>query len=521
MNNLSLFWNDYRYFPYERMLGKREVEALFNTEAVEQDGIIQLKYGSETINNAKRLTYFKGARSARNIIIPDQAKLEASGNGNGASWDSETQSFPSLSRQITRYSAHGLHEYRGKFNPQVVRAIGNVLKWEPEQWVLDPFCGSGTTLLEAAHIGWNAIGTDINPLGVLIANAKLSAFNTSPTVLSREYEALIDRLASVRNNGADWQDHLPEPDYLLKWFPEKVLRQFRVILRVISDTRPKLLQDVFRVILSDICREVSLQDPGDLRIRRRKEPSDNYPAIEIFLSSLRVKINSIIKARKHIHPKKGTCQQAIFADTRDSVHFLKPFLRKYGRETLDGAITSPPYATAMPYLDTQRLSLALLGLIPSKNLRNDEKKLIGNREMYDKERVSLESQLRSNLAGLPEGVIRFCKHLLDAADYKGHGFRRRNVPALVYKYLVDMGQMFKSVRQVVRKGGRYALLVGKNATTLRGEKIQIDTPYLLSEVAVSLGWHVEEKLSFETYHRYDVHQSNSIREEELLILLNR
>jgi SAM-dependent methyltransferase len=519
MKNLSLFWNDYRYFPYERMLGKREVEALFNTEAVEQDGIIQLKYDNETIERTKRLTYFKGARSARRIIIADQAKLEASGNGNDSSWESETQSFPSLSRQITRYSAHGLHEYRGKFNPQVVRAIGNILKWEPEQWVLDPFCGSGTTLLEAAHIGWNAIGTDINPLGVLIANAKLSAFNTSPTVLSRECEALTDRLASV-SNGADWQDHLLEPDYLVKWFPEKVLRQFRVILLAISDTRPKPLQDVFRVILSDICREVSLQDPGDLRIRRRKEPADNYPAIEMFLASLRVKINSIIGARKYIHPKKGTQQQAIVADTRDSVHVLKTFLGKYGREMLDGAITSPPYATAMPYLDTQRLSLALLGLIPSKNLRSDEKKLIGNREIHDRERVFLESQLRSNLAGLPEGVIRFCKYLLEAADYKSHGFRRRNVPALVYKYLVDMAQMFKSVRKVVRRGGRYALLVGKNTTTLRGDKIQIDTPQLLSEVAVSLGWHVEEKLSFETYHRYDVHQSNSIREEELLILLN-
>ena len=423
-------------------------------------------------------------------------------------------------RQVTRYSAHGLHEYRGKFNPQVVRAIGNILKWEPAQWVLDPFCGSGTTLLEATHIGWNAIGTDMNPLAVLIANAKLTAFNTPPALLAQECEALSDRLAAASNR-ADWKDHLPEPDYLAKWFPEKVLRQLREILFAIRETRPKPLQDVFRVILSDICREVSLQDPGDLRIRRRKDPADNYPAMEMFLASLRVKIGSIIRARKTIHPKSGTLQLALVADTRDSVGEVKVLLREHGRKVFDGAITSPPYSTAMPYLDTQRLSLALLGLIPAKDLRIDEKKLIGNREILDKDRLFLELQLRSNTAGLPEGVIKFCKHLLEVADHKTHGFRRRNVPALVYKYLTDMDQMFKSVRMLIRKGGSYALLVGKNTTTLRGEKIQIETPQLLADVAVSRGWLVEEKLSFETYQRFDMHRSNSIREEVLLILRNK
>jgi hypothetical protein len=519
MNNLSLLWNDYRYFPYERMLGKREAKALFGTEPIEQDGILQLQNAADRIERSQRLTYFKGVRGTNCVIVPDQAKLEASGNGSGGSWDPKEQPIPSLTRQVTRYSAHGLHEYRGKFNPQVVRAIGNFLKWEPEQWILDPFCGSGTTLLEAAHIGWNAIGTDMNPLAVLIANAKLIAFNTSPAVLSRECEALTDRLAAA-SSGADWQGYLPEPDYLSKWFPEKVLRQLRAVFLAISNTRPRPLQDVFHVILSDICREVSLQDPGDLRIRRRKDPADNYPAIEMFLASLNVKIRSIIRARKYIHPKKGTVQQAIIADTRDLVHMIRSQLGNNGREFVDGAITSPPYATAMPYLDTQRLSLALLGLISAKNLRTDEKKLIGNREIQDRERLSLEAQLRSNISELPEVVIQFCKQLLEVAEHKDHGFRRRNVPALVYKYLVDMAQMFKSVKKVIRRGGNYALLVGKNTTTLRGEKIQIDTPQLLAEVAISLGWYIEEKLSFETYQRYDVHQSNSIREEVLLILRN-
>src|SRR5205814_1650952 len=73
--------------------------------------------------------------------------------------------------QPTRYSAHGLHDFRGKFNPQIVRAIGNLLALDEGACVLDPFCGSGTTLLEGAHIGWNVAGVDLNPLVVLISFA--------------------------------------------------------------------------------------------------------------------------------------------------------------------------------------------------------------------------------------------------------------------------------------------------------------------------------------------------------------
>src|SRR5260370_31526731 len=113
----------------------------------------------------------------------------------------------------------------------------------------------------------------------------------------------------------------------------------------------------------------------------------------------------------------------------------------------------------MPYLDTQRLSLALLGLLGSRDLRRGERQLIGNREIQEKERTELEEQLRTNVAQLPDAVIGVCRRLLEFADDVEHGFRRRNVPALAYKYLSDIASMFASVRPVIRRKGRYALLV--------------------------------------------------------------
>jgi site-specific DNA-methyltransferase (cytosine-N4-specific) len=146
--------------------------------------------------------------------------------------------------------------------------------------------------------------------------------------------------------------------------------------------------------------------------------------------------------------------------------------------------------------------------------------MIGNREITEKERLGLEKELHDNLANLPEAVIAFCRKLHRLADHQSHGFRRLNVPALVYKYLGDMSSMFESVREVVKPGGYYGLLVGPNTTTLRGEEVAIDTPELLAEIAASRRWEVLETIPFETYHRYDVHQNNSIRAEVLILLRN-
>jgi len=519
MSTFRLLWHDYRYFPYERMLAEREVRELLGTDLSDDGEALSVAAPAGARRVAQRLTYFKAVEADGGTLVPDQAKLEASGNGNGTAWDPRREPVPSLRRQSTRYSAHGLHEYRGKFNPQVVRAIGNLFGLSGGAWVFDPFCGSGTTLLEAAHVGWNCIGLDINPLGTLIANAKVAAFLAPPRTLTRESEALARRLAASSGD-ADWRERLPEPDYLVKWFPEPVLRKLAAILREIEAVRPAALRDVFRVVLSDICRDVSFQDPGDLRIRRRKDSPADFPATEMFVESLRTKVASVVRARAHVEPTEGRTQVAVLGDGRDAAAAIRPVLARWRGKAFDAAITSPPYATALPYMDTQRLSLALLGLIGSRELRSGEKTLIGNREIQDKERGELEGQIRENTTELPDDAIAFCRRLLELADHAKHGFRRRNVPALVFKYLSDMASMFSTVRPLMRPGARYALLVGRNTTTLRGEEVLIDTPHLLARVAESRGWSVEETLAFETYHRYDVHQENSIREEILLVLRN-
>ena len=170
---MRLTWHDYKYYPYERELALREMASLLGNSAFGE-----LPGGLELVDQvddrlAHRLTYFSEVANGQGTLKTSQSQLEnAARNGK--------------SRQATRYSVHGLHEYKGKFNPQVVRAMLNIFNIGPGQKVLDPFCGSGTTLVECSHIGATGYGVDLNPLAVFIANAKLQALSTPAEKLSNE-----------------------------------------------------------------------------------------------------------------------------------------------------------------------------------------------------------------------------------------------------------------------------------------------------------------------------------------------
>jgi site-specific DNA-methyltransferase (cytosine-N4-specific) len=331
----------------------------------------------------------------------------------------------------------------------------------------------------------------------------------------------FDRPFSTRQikhiGGSSWQSILNCPDYLRRWFTEPVLVQLAAILKEIERLPSKEIQMLMRVILSDIIRSVSLQDSADLRIRRRKSPPDNEPAIPLFLDSLSKKLYSILKTRQLINPT-DTTQVAFCCDALRCRKFLGSKKRQVGPEFYDAAITSPPYASALPYIDTQRLSLVLLGLIDAYQIRDTERQLIGNREITPAERSRLEIALADNLDVLPQECVSFCQLLQNAVNKQRDGFRRENVPALLYKYLAEMAEMFRQVYTVLKKGAQYALIVGRNSTRLGGQNFTIDTPRLLVVLAKANGFKHNESVELETYHRFDVHQANSIRSETLILL---
>jgi hypothetical protein len=122
-----------------------------------------------------------------------------------------------------------------------------------------------------------------------------------------------------------------------------------------------------------------------------------------------------------------------------------------------------------------------------------------------------------NADDLPKRMHALCMTLRSSlADTDG--FRRRAAPPLLYRYMVGMRDMFRSVVALMKAEAPFALIVGHNHTVLGGRRFDIDTPDILGHLAVSTGFKVDERVELQTYQRYGLHQKNAVAREELLIL---
>jgi hypothetical protein len=166
-------------------------------------------------------------------------------NASSEDWD-----FAGLGMRDTQSGVHFFHHWTAKFIPQIPgRVIDRYAK--PGDVVLDPFMGSGTTLVEAIQRGHDAWGTDINPLAVRIAQAK-----TTPI----DNDALVDFIAWLEEAAGNPSRHLARSAVLFeggeRWFREDVARAIRAIRN-----RARRLEAVTRnftlVGLSDLLKGMS------------------------------------------------------------------------------------------------------------------------------------------------------------------------------------------------------------------------------------------------------------------------
>ena len=490
---MKLLWHGYRYYAYEKELALREVATLFPEPKLrETPGGLELRDDVRR-DLAARLTYVAKVHTNGGISETHQSCLENTARKGKA-------------RQATRYSVHGLHEYKGKFNPQVAKALLNMFGIMPGQRVLDPFCGSGTALVECVHVGATGYGVDINPLAVFVSNAKLQALATPASDLWETHHSLVASLRGTAASVADADD--PRTAYLRSWFALETLQTIEMLRCRIESVTGKLAP-VFLTVASNLLRDYSQQDPKDMRIRRRKSPLPSTPLLASFHDACRRSITRI-EAAQSLLGEVCSSSRAVLGDTTVLADSTLP-------APFDAAITSPPYAMALPYVDTQRLSLVWLKLGRPDDIPRLEAALVGSREFRGQRRNNLIAALEANRAKLPEAEVSFCRQLVNAVGNED-GFRRQAVPILLYRYFCNMRDAFRAVRQVMRRQAPFGLIVGCNHSVLGGTRHDIETPAHLANLAASTGWAVEEELPLQTYKRYGYHVNNAIARETLVVL---
>lgn len=489
---------EYGMFEYEKRLADRELKALTGTTETDSEAATRVR---------ERSTYFREAAE----VPTAQARTEKAHH---------TARGSRPTRQATRYLVHGLHEYKGKFNPQTARALINVVDSEATA-LMDPFCGSGTSLIEGMRLGLTSTGIDQNPLAAWISRIKVRTLTLAGEKnLVERFDLLAQRLvdavqAAQEPGRAVTPLHVDCDDdaYLRNWFPEAVLAALWAGIRICDETDHPVA-DVARLCISNIVRQVSWQLPEDLRVRRR-------PASWVAPSVPELLTKALARARFAIVETAGAPE--LNAETAaTTVHFgssrdarLVESAWPAGRRLV---VTSPPYATALPYIDTDRLSIVLLGLAPATNIRRLEQDLTGSREWRTRESRLWYEALNSNTSNVPDVILEVLSRIEENNRLTDAGFRRRAVPGLLYRYFTQMGETLDALAGTMMSGEHVVMVAGSNRTGAGTHQVEIRTPELLGQLAENHGFNYSERIPLETWARYGMHSKNAVDAEDAVVM---
>ncbi len=518
--------------PFEKKLAIQELArlSLDTPEPLQQseDGpaLFQVKTASSSRALATRLAYWEYITD-RKPICTAQALREATVNAvrNGVSLDEIRDRLPFTidapipNRRCLRYGTHGIHEYRGKFFPQLVVALMNMAGVKRRDVIGDPMCGSGTTLVEAVLAGQRALGIDMNPLSVLMSSTKCSLLATTPKAIEQGYDAIRRELANA--SPQSFRDDLPylssladhDQQYLLRWFPAQALADLDLIVRTILAAKPTPVRDLMRISLSNVLRKLSWQKEDDLRVRKEVPFDRDIDPIREFLEELGRSVRLVLALLYQQNGARiGQCKVKS-GDAKKSSEVWSKW-----RSKVDAIITSPPYATALPYLDTDRLSLIYLGLLARSEHRGFDRRMIGNREISTKRRDELWKRFCQQCNTLPESVTTLVKRIRNLNEGTDAGFRRQNLPALLAKYFFDMREVLRNMEAVLRPHAPAYVVVGNNHTIAGGGRVDIATAHLLAEIADGIGFEVENTVPMEMLVSRDIFRKNAVASEYILCL---
>jgi hypothetical protein len=356
----------------------------------------------------------------------------------------------------------------------------------------------------------------MNPLAAKIARAKTGILLIDPELIETAARSLT---VSLPEQPPTLElDQFAEPAHaeLLSWFPEPVLAKLNLLLSRIRLLGHGTLLDYFEVILSSIIRDVSQQEPTDLRIRRRKVPLTDAPVFELFAERLAEQLSRLknywaVAARQ---PGPRFAPAITEGDSRLGSCFSSARIEE---GSIDCVVTSPPYATALPYIDTDRLSILALMGTPASERAKVEESLTGSREIRSREKAAYESELSGKGGSLPDPVLHTLTTIMKRNGAADVGFRRRNMPALLSRYFQDIRLTLQQVHRAIRPGALAYYVVGDSRTKVGDDWFAIPTCQHVSQIAGSLGFEVLPHIPIDVTTERMLHMKNAITENDILI----
>jgi tRNA G10 N-methylase Trm11 len=363
-------------------------------------------------------------------------------------------------RANTKEYNHCFHTYPAMMIPQVARRILENFG-KGAKLLFDPYCGTGTSLVEANLRGINSVGTDVNPLARLIATSKTTKINI-PLLDSIIYDFNDYIFKLSFQEGIDYEIIIPPIKNIDYWFSKDVQQKLGTILNYIERIKDEKIKNFFKVAFSETVRDSSFLKSGEFKLVRSKN-FENKNGINVF----KLMSEKLSRNKMGLIEFQNACPENVETKVYDFNTVFNIPTDILPTNSVDIVLTSPPYGdskTTVAYGQFSRFANEWLGYSEANQI---DKKLMGG--MKKKNHQIFSSSILNDLVNTL--IITDEERTFD-----------------VISFYSDYESSIKNISAVVKKKGFACFVVGNR--TVKG--ITIPNDEITAELLKGNGFsHVE------------------------------
>lgn len=377
--------------------------------------------------------------------------------------------------------SHGMFKYPCKFIPHVPRWALKKYYLDPgcQHGILDPFAGSGTTLVESVLMGIPSFAIEMDPLGRLLTQVKTTALPGSKLRALTDSRKLFEDLLETTISIGELRPFIPVIPRMQLWFTSGAARGLATIKLGIAkfhDANPdEDLQRFLQVCLASIVRRVSNADDQSPKpyVSRKiiKEPA---PVKDSFLRAFDRNLTAITEFSTRA---KGAPARTVGYDARQID------TGKFPGGNISLAITSPPYINAFDYVRSLKLENFWLDFISPEEISEHKKKHVGTEAIPANEYNGYPRE--TDWPSMNERVGKIYE-------------RDKKRAHVVQKFFMDMALNLEEVRDALEPGGHYCIVVGDGR--IRG--VTVPTHSILIDIGRGLGFTLVDLFAYVIKNRY-------------------
>lgn len=473
--------------------------------------------------------YRVGGRNERRFSIEYiRAYLERRGSNSDQFTQQKLTNAGEAREPIPAYSStailnQGLHVHDWYLMPEsyseplIVEAIER-FGISPGDTILDPFSGTGTTVLTAILKGINGIGLEVNPFLAFVSRVKfdwdidINLFKISLLDFLNETRPLLRSLTvnqdlfdlhvsdiqvnQVRSRAMTIIAETSEPDMprLYKWMTKVVVQKILILRHMIEQRIPKRLQPYFLLALASILRPVSNMKltPHAFGSNSRKEDA---PVFDLFVQKIHKMYSDLeyLNSLDCLHGKGDIIE----CDVRSANNILHPFC------PVSLVITSPPYLNNLDYTMQTRMELFFLRFVENMTgLRNLRKAMVvcDAKAMYKDIKDSEEVAKIGSIQKIADSLREMHKGRNWGWDYA----------FMTTQYFGGMLRTLRAIKSLLKRHAHFVLIVGESAHS----GIKVPVPDIIAELGELAGYAFEEiniiRRRRSSSHNYELCESEVI-----------